>query len=324
MTSSHSFFITFGLSNTHIPFATPVTPQIKYLPYFLSIPTHTAKPIASRPYKYTQEFHLQNLTNRSSNLTSIMKISYLTALASCAAVVLSQPLEKRVLVWETVFEEVIQTVDVTTTLYDNAPSVTPKVNLAVNEPAPEPTSAPEVIAPKPSQTSTRTSRHKHRHSHTKKVSVTPLPPVIESVTPVVAPEATSTPAVQVPAPVLPQAQYEYSFDAQTQTPSPSVTPVPAPVYSYSIDPQTKSAAPAPSVTPLPPPPPPPVVQNPPPAPVAKYSPPSASSGGACGTVGGQCVGDITFYETGLGACGWTNDGNSEDVFALAHGMPVIV
>lgn len=33
-----------------------------------------------------------------------------------------------------------------------------------------------------------------------------------------------------------------------------------------------------------------------------------------------CSGDITFYDTGLGACGWTNDGTTEKVFALAHGM----
>lgn len=44
------------------------------------------------------------------------------------------------------------------------------------------------------------------------------------------------------------------------------------------------------------------------------------SSGACGTVGGHCLGDITYYDAGLGACGWTNNGYTEDVFALAHGM----
>lgn len=33
-----------------------------------------------------------------------------------------------------------------------------------------------------------------------------------------------------------------------------------------------------------------------------------------------CSGDITYYDTGLGACGWTNDGKTENVFALAHEM----
>lgn len=69
-------------------------------------------------------------------------------------------------------------------------------------------------------------------------------------------------------------------------------------YSYSFDNQV----PAPSVTP-------------------KAEPvPAASGGGACGEVGGKCSGDLTFYEAGLGACGDTNNGNTEAVFALAHGM----
>ena len=45
-----------------------------------------------------------------------------------------------------------------------------------------------------------------------------------------------------------------------------------------------------------------------------------STGGACGEVGGKCVGDLTFYEAGLGACGTYNNGETEAVFALAHGM----
>jgi hypothetical protein len=47
---------------------------------------------------------------------------------------------------------------------------------------------------------------------------------------------------------------------------------------------------------------------------------TANSGGACGTVGGQCSGDLTFYEAGQGACGWINNGYTEDVFALGAGM----
>ncbi len=30
-------------------------------------------------------------------------------------------------------------------------------------------------------------------------------------------------------------------------------------------------------------------------------------------------GEVTFYDAGLGACGWTNDGSTENVVALAHG-----
>ena len=243
-----------------------------------------------------------------------MKISNISLLASCAALALSQPLDKRVVVVvETVYETAVETLDVTTTLWvkpgEHPPSasVTPKVDVVVTEPAP--VSTPEVIAPKPAFK----SRHKHRHTtKIRKPSVTPEAeaPPIESVTPpvapVVTPEATSTPAAQVPPPVSPQAQFEYSysFDPQTQQPSSTFVPPAEPVYSYSIDPQTESPTP--------------VVTS---QPQIAQKPPTASSGGACGEVGGECSGDITFYEAGLGACGWNNDGATEDVFALAHGMP---
>lgn len=46
---------------------------------------------------------------------------------------------------------------------------------------------------------------------------------------------------------------------------------------------------------------------------------SSSYGGTCSS-GSQCSGDITFYEAGLGACGWVNDGSVEDVIALPWGL----
>ncbi|MDI1487302.1 MAG: hypothetical protein OHK93_006571 [Ramalina farinacea] len=48
---------------------------------------------------------------------------------------------------------------------------------------------------------------------------------------------------------------------------------------------------------------------------------SQPSGGACGTTGGKCTAEkMTIYnDQGLGACGWTNDTNSQDFFALAEG-----
>lgn len=46
----------------------------------------------------------------------------------------------------------------------------------------------------------------------------------------------------------------------------------------------------------------------------------ATSGGSCGEIGGPCkASDITYFDGGLGACGWTNDTTSEDFFALAAG-----
>lgn len=42
------------------------------------------------------------------------------------------------------------------------------------------------------------------------------------------------------------------------------------------------------------------------------------NGGSCGSIGGSCSGDVTIYnDQGLGACGWANDTNSQDFFALA-------
>ncbi|KAL9102334.1 MAG: hypothetical protein Q9163_002514 [Psora crenata] len=46
---------------------------------------------------------------------------------------------------------------------------------------------------------------------------------------------------------------------------------------------------------------------------------TGSSGGSCGSVGGKCMAsDVTVHpESGIGACGWTNNTNSEDFFALS-------
>ena len=45
-----------------------------------------------------------------------------------------------------------------------------------------------------------------------------------------------------------------------------------------------------------------------------------TSGGSCGEIGGTCTAaNVTYFGGGMGACGWSNDTNSEDFFALAHG-----
>lgn len=46
---------------------------------------------------------------------------------------------------------------------------------------------------------------------------------------------------------------------------------------------------------------------------------SSSSGSVCSS-DAPCEGDITFYTAGLGACGETNDGDSENVVALPFGL----
>ncbi|KAL9137121.1 MAG: hypothetical protein Q9175_001661 [Cornicularia normoerica] len=45
-----------------------------------------------------------------------------------------------------------------------------------------------------------------------------------------------------------------------------------------------------------------------------------TSGGSCGEIGGTCTAtNVTYFGGGMGACGWSNDTNKEDFFALAHG-----
>ncbi|KAG9244014.1 allergen Asp F7 [Calycina marina] len=43
---------------------------------------------------------------------------------------------------------------------------------------------------------------------------------------------------------------------------------------------------------------------------------SGSSTASCEGEGALCGGDLTYYDTGLGACGWENDGTVESVVAL--------
>ena len=84
---------------------------------------------------------------------------------------------------------------------------------------------------------------------------------------------------------------------------------PSPVYV----PETTSAAPA-YVAPT---------TSEAPAPAAttasSSSSSSGSSSGECSS-GSPCTGDITYYTAGLGACGSTSDGDTENVVALPHGL----
>lgn len=44
------------------------------------------------------------------------------------------------------------------------------------------------------------------------------------------------------------------------------------------------------------------------------------SGGSCGEIRGTCTAtNVTYFGGGMGACGWSNDTTNEDFFALAHG-----
>lgn len=81
-------------------------------------------------------------------------------------------------------------------------------------------------------------------------------------------------------------------------PSPAVavnTPAAAPVESPAVPPATQDST--------------------------SYDDTQQTSGGSCGQIGGSCTAtNVTYFGGGMGACGWSNDTNSEDFFALAHNM----
>ena len=237
-----------------------------------------------------------------------MRSTTIIAASSFLALVSATPLAKRarVIKTETVIEEFTMTVDTTTTVM-----VSPT----------EAAVAPQENYQQPQQK--HGHMHQHLHSQVASAPVNDAPAAVTSqpVQPVL---PTSTVPAYVPAPQ----------DAKELAPVPApvvetpTTPA-APAYTPPKQPSPPAyqpaSSPVPTTTPattLAPTPVPVLTPIPAPSPSQSSSAGSGSSGGSCGTVGGQCVGDITYYEAGLGACGWTNDGSSEDVFALAHGMPI--
>ena len=130
------------------------------------------------------------------------------------------------------------------------------------------------------------------------------------------PAAKATPAIPVPPPVMHQNNEYAHANPSPQLPAPTLPPAPVtPIKNEQPAPQQ----PAPQQKQQPPPP----QQQPQSPPSKQETPPSTAgsgpSGGACGQVGGKCMAsDVTIYnDQGAGACGWTNDTNSEDYFALA-------
>ena len=118
------------------------------------------------------------------------------------------------------------------------------------------------------------------------------------------------------------------------TPPPAPSPQPSPPAPQQAAPQKKVLAevpkanvvaqPAPKVDPP--------KTDPPKVEPAKVDPAKdqtggggGGGGGACGDVGGKCMASaVTIYnDVGLGACGWANDTNSQDFFALSKGMSCV-
>ncbi|EFQ98836.1 hypothetical protein MGYG_01851 [Nannizzia gypsea CBS 118893] len=143
---------------------------------------------------------------------------------------------------------------------------------------------------------------------------TPVAPTVPSNTPE---EPKYTPVPSAPA----SSSNTYSAPAEPTSssapapppPPPTTTPTPAP------EPTTPTTPPPPPPTTTPPPPPPPVSTPPATKPPVISVPPLGGGGstytGPCGA-GSPCLGEITFYDGGLGACGTNIDTNGEDAIAL--------
>ncbi|KAL8711315.1 MAG: hypothetical protein Q9220_004212 [cf. Caloplaca sp. 1 TL-2023] len=206
-----------------------------------------------------------------------MKHFIISLLASIVAVTSAVPLEKRVLIIETVTDIEVKTIDVTTTIW-----VKPSAQAHINQHA-----------------------HHAAHKH-------PAP----------APAPAPAP---VPVPAYPKSSPEAAGAVAKQpAPAPVLATLPTKQAAPVVQQAAKAAAPQPAAPVIQAPSPPAPSPQPPssPAPIAQANT-NINTGGStanCGKVGMPCSGDITFYDTGLGACGWTNDGTTENVFALAHEM----
>ncbi|KAL9015321.1 MAG: hypothetical protein Q9173_000062 [Seirophora scorigena] len=229
-----------------------------------------------------------------------MKAATLSVLASLASmtVAIAVPLEKRVLVTETATDVVVTTVESTTTVWVKSQKPTHAAHLAQHAqhqahkhqgPAGPPKKA---AAPAPAQTSEPTP-----------ISTSQAPPESPSPLAVINKAPAPAPASAVVSPQQPPPDVQQAATQAAPAQGPATYKAPSPPAS----------PPQPPISPV----------VPPPVRQANSNAETniiAGSTTDCGEVGMPCAGDITFYDTGLGACGWTNDGTTENVFALAHGM----
>jgi hypothetical protein len=216
-----------------------------------------------------------------------MKAAFISASALLLSVAVAQPHknhmrrhEKRDVVWVTQWDTVTETLDVTATVWVTADAT---------------------ASPAASKSTSASSS-----SSSTAVAAQFFQPGSSSETTVVVKATTST------APVAPAPTSSTSTYVQ---PAVSKAPAPEPTSTYVAPVQvTTTAAP--------------VVQSSsnPVVTVAAAATTSAaaavlSSGytGLCAS-GSKCTSEITFYEAGLGACGWVNDGSVEDVVALPVGL----
>ncbi|EEQ83605.1 uncharacterized protein BDCG_00410 [Blastomyces dermatitidis ER-3] len=146
-----------------------------------------------------------------------------------------------------------------------------------------------------------------------------LPPVLTQGNQTHVSTSSAPPTPSEPAPI--PAQFHQLSPVTSSPPSP-----PAPITTKAPEPPPPPppAIPPPPPPPpaIPPPPPPPAVPPPSPPPPATPPPPPTfppPPGGIC-TEHSPCTGDMTFYDGGLGSCGFDIETDGEDVVALGAGL----
>lgn len=146
------------------------------------------------------------------------------------------------------------------------------------------------------------------------VTSSAAPVATSSAAPVVVSSAESVaapaPSVEAAAPVVEAAPVVVSSAEPVVEPTPTPAPSTTTVQVASVEP-TPSPVEVASVAP--------VVAAAQPTTSAAAAPSTGSSSGECSS-GTPCSGDITYYEAGLGACGLTNNGETDAVVALPHGF----
>jgi len=241
-----------------------------------------------------------------------MKTSSIAAVSGLLSVVLAQAHlhnhharhqhEKREIVMNTVWEIITETVGITTTITIDVDATT-TAEAAVTSDSPgafiQPSTSSVSVAP----TTASTSSVEIKIASTSPVSVTPttfssiytppttseiastsvyVPPVV-STSSVYVPPVVSTSSVYVPPVVSTSSVYVPPVVATTSSTPVYVAPTSTTTYAAS---STSSAS-------------------------------SSTSTGECSN-SSPCAGDLTYYTTGLGACGETNDGLTENVVALSY------
>lgn len=220
--------------------------------------------------------------------------------------------EKREIVWDTVYEVITETVAITTTIVVDPEASTTASGTSIA--APSSSDSPGIfvvssssissvfVAPTPS-----VSQPVATFSSPSSIAVAPIPSTsihLEVPTPSTSiPVEVPTPSIAVPKPssVYVPPVLATTFSSVYVPPTPSITVYVPPTTSTPVYVPPTTTTPIPSTTSS--------------APV----PTSLSTSGTCSS-SSPCTGDLTYYTTGEGACGWTNDGLSEHVVALSHIM----